>query len=61
MRTPEMEVCSKCGKQFSWAVSGDVWPGGKDREDIICPYCGECTGSVVTSGFLVTKKAEDEQ
>lgn len=42
--------CPRCGKGFAWTVVGDVWAGGKDKEDINCPACGETVGTVMTSG-----------
>lgn len=46
------EQCSHCGKSFGWSVVGDVWAGGKDKEDIDCPACGHTAGSVMTSGRI---------
>lgn len=34
------EICKTCGKKFTWELHGIGYPGGRDREDIICPYCG---------------------
>ncbi len=42
--------CSHCGESFTWTVVGDVWAGGKDKEDINCPACGTTEGTVMTSG-----------
>ncbi len=47
-----LEVCDKCEREFEWSNEGDVWPGGKDRENITCPYCGNVTGSKITSGYI---------
>lgn len=47
-------TCEKCGHEFHWRNWGDVYPGGKDKEDIICPKCGNITGSIVTSGSIFT-------
>lgn len=35
-------------------------PGGKDREYIFCPYCGQENGSEITSGWITTYKMGDE-
>ncbi|MFC4797755.1 hypothetical protein ACFPA1_00070 [Neobacillus sp. GCM10023253] len=52
-------TCKKCGKDFHYKVTDMGVPGGKDREYIYCPYCGEKNGSKVTSGFIYTYKIED--
>jgi hypothetical protein len=52
--------CKKCGKEFRYVVTDMGVPGGKDREYIYCPYCGETNGSEVTSGFIHTYKIEEE-
>ncbi|WP_338452328.1 hypothetical protein R4Z09_10845 [Niallia oryzisoli] len=53
-------TCKKCGKDFHYEVTDMRVPGGKEREEINCPYCGESNGSVVTSGFVHTYKIEVE-
>lgn len=39
---------------------GDGWPGGKDKEDITCPYCGNVVGTKMTSGYIKVEKIEIE-
>lgn len=51
-------VCKKCNKKFSWYIYDDVYPGGKDREYIYCPYCNTINGSEMISGFIGTNKEE---
>lgn len=34
-------------------------PGGKEKEEIICPYCHEENGYRMTSGFVYTDKIEE--
>jgi len=51
--------CKKCGKEFKTEVTDMRVPGGKDRENIHCPYCNEINGSVMTSGFVFTEKIKD--
>ena len=53
------EVCKKCGEKFRWGIVGTVYPGGKDKEPIDCPYCGEINGYRMTSAFVRTEKIED--
>jgi endogenous inhibitor of DNA gyrase (YacG/DUF329 family) len=51
------EKCSHCGQDFTWTVVGDVWPGGKDREQIPCPACRTSAGAVMTSGTVRVERA----
>ena len=51
--------CSECGKVFIWEEYGDVYPGGKDTEYIVCPYCDARNGSIRTSGFVSTSKIDE--
>lgn len=51
--------CKKCGKTFGYEHTGNIYPGGKDREYIVCPYCRETNGSIMTSGFVYTYKLDE--
>lgn len=42
-------TCKKCGGLYSYELVGTVYPGGKDKEEIICPFCGEVEGHRMTS------------
>ena len=53
-----IENCIKCGKKFEWQLVGTVYPGGKDRESIRCPWCGEENGSRMTSQRMYIKKID---
>lgn len=46
--------CEKCGKKFRVEVTTMGVAGGKDREEIFCPYCGHLNGYRMTSGFVNT-------
>lgn len=50
--------CKKCGKKFRVEVTTMGVPGGKDREEITCPYCSQLNGYRMTSGFVNTYKIE---
>lgn len=52
--------CEKCGKEFGYVETGNIWPGGKDREYANCPYCGETAFSKMTSGFIHVYKMDEE-
>lgn len=54
------QTCKKCGKTFEVTDTGNPWPGGKDREYIFCPYCGEGNGYRMISGFVFTSKIKEE-
>ena len=45
-------LCNKCGHRFQWINRGDIFVGGKENEDIICPNCGSVNGSIMTSGYV---------
>ena len=51
--------CSECGKKFHVQVSSMGVPGGKDKEEVDCPYCGANNGYRMTSGFVNTFKLEE--
>ena len=50
------QKCVKCGKEFKVKVTTMNVPGGKDREEIYCPYCNAENGYRMTSGFVKTYK-----
>lgn len=50
--------CKKCGKLFDYRIVGTIYPGGKEREYIDCPYCGKTNGSEMTSAFIQTYKID---
>ncbi|QIK50634.1 hypothetical protein G7058_00280 [Jeotgalibaca porci] len=54
------ETCKECGKEFTYNHHGDIYPGGKEREYIYCPYCHATNGSKMTSGFVNSYKIEEE-
>ena len=49
-----------CGKDFLVRVTTMNVPGGKEKEEIICPYCHTENGYRITSGFVYTYKVEDK-
>lgn len=53
------KTCVKCGEDFTWEDYGNVYPGGKDREHINCPYCNAENGSIMTSGRVITYKIKE--
>lgn len=52
-------ICEKCGKKFAYEHTGNIYPGGKERETADCPYCGETAYSTMTSGFIRVYKVDD--
>ena len=55
------ETCPNCKKCFEWNDGDMHVPGGKDREDVNCPWCGTTVTTRVTSGSIYTKKVECEK
>ncbi|WP_026523270.1 hypothetical protein [Butyrivibrio sp. MB2005] len=31
--------CKNCGNSYGYEIWGPVFPGGKELEEAICPYC----------------------
>ena len=54
-------ICTQCKRLFFYVVGDMGVPGGKERENIYCPYCNKENGSVMTSGFIYTYKEKDKQ
>lgn len=52
--------CCKCGKWFKIIVCPMGVPGGKEKEEVICPYCHEENGYMMTDGFVRTEKIEPQ-
>lgn len=45
----EKVTCKKCGKEYAYEFWGTVYPGGKDKEYVDCPYCGNIAFTRMTS------------
>lgn len=56
----EKEKCNdpECGKEFSVHLIGGGVPGGKEREEVVCPYCHSVVRTEMTSGVFRTSKIE---
>ncbi|AGL01910.1 hypothetical protein [Desulfoscipio gibsoniae] len=52
--------CKACGKSFTVKISNAGYPGGKERENIDCPWCSVENGSEITSGIITTHKVITE-
>lgn len=53
------KICIECGRRFLVQVTTMGVPGGKDREEIICPYCNADNGYRMTDGFVYTSEIEE--
>ena len=53
-------TCSECGKKFLVRITTMNVPGGKEKEEVDCPYCHANNGYRMTSGFVYTFKIEDK-
>lgn len=51
--------CSECKNTFIVQVTTMNVPGGKDKEEIYCPYCHAYNGYRMTSGFVYTHKIDN--
>lgn len=49
-------TCSECGMRFRVQVTTMNVPGGREREEVDCPYCHSNNGYRMTSGFVYTFK-----
>lgn len=54
-----IENCKNCGKKVEFGFFGNVYPGGKDREEAICPYCGNILESSMTSQSYYVRGLDD--
>ena len=52
----DITTCSKCGTKVAFRLVGTVYPGGKDREVVYCPKCGEELHSEMTSQTFEVKE-----
>lgn len=53
-------ICKRCNKKYTWSIAGTVYPGGKEKEEIICPYSGEINGYEMTSAFVESYRCKDK-
>ena len=56
----DIEICKNCGKKYGYISTGNPWPGGKEREYAICPYCKAEGHSEMISGFIHSFKVDDQ-
>ncbi len=56
-----LEECTKCQGLFTWSRMGPVVPGGKEREEVCCPHCGDVKFSEMTSQFFYVKEATEAE
>ena len=52
------QTCPACGKKFHVQEFPMGVAGGKDKEDIDCPWCGKTVDQKMTDGWFVTSKIE---
>lgn len=61
MSDKETRRCKNCGKKYTVYEVGNRWPGGKEQEDINCPWCGHLDGKMTTSGSIRTEKVRETE
>ena len=50
--------CDKCNRIFTYKEILNNYPGGLDKENIICPYCGYIFSQIMTSGIIISNKID---
>lgn len=50
--------CDKCKRLFKYKEILDNFPGGLEKEEVICPYCGYVNCEIMTSGIIKTEKID---
>ena len=56
----DKRTCSNCGKLFGYELIGVNAPGCREREDLICPYCGAICHSEMTALTFVAYKLDNQ-
>ncbi|MDD5652882.1 MAG: hypothetical protein PHT31_01805 [Candidatus Omnitrophica bacterium] len=56
----DIERCERCNRLYEVAEWGGAMPGTKEKEDIVCPYCG-FTYEKMSNGTFRTFKLTPEQ
>ena len=59
MSDNDIKTCKRCHMKYRMIIIGDCWPGGKEQEEVICPWCGIVDGMMTTSGSVHTEKVEE--
>lgn len=49
----------QCKKKFIYWEHGTTFPGGQEKEPIVCPYCDAIYGYIMTSRLVSSKKIEN--
>ena len=49
-------ICPFCGKKFHVTEHPMGEAGGKEKEDIDCPWCGETVEKRMSDGWFTTEK-----
>lgn len=56
-----IKLCDNCKKKVEYDLIGEVYPGGKDKENAVCPYCGYILESRMTSQYYYVRGLEDDK
>lgn len=48
----EKYSCKVCEKKFEVELVGAIYPGCKEKEEILCPHCGAENGTIMTSQIV---------
>ncbi len=55
------ETCKSCGRDYYYESTGNIWPGGKERENAVCPYCKADGPSEFINGFIYSYKLDENR
>ena len=59
MSDKDFRTCKKCGRKYAVEIFGDCCAGGKEKEGVVCPWCGHRDGEMTTSGFVRVEKIDE--
>lgn len=57
----DIENCNNCGKKYYVIEIGGGMPGGREPEEISCPFCRHTFTRRSSGGFRTTPVSEDKQ
>lgn len=59
MNDKDVRTCKTCGQRYAIRIFGNRFPGGKEQEEVACPWCGHDDGVVTTSGLVQIEKIDE--
>lgn len=59
MSDKDIRTCKNCGKKYMIEIFGDCYEGGREQEEVVCPWCNNKDGVVSTSGLVRVEKVDE--